>query len=67
MVPWKHGLTIPKVEPDLCVGCGACEFICPATPHKAIIVKALTTHANATPIQRGSNNVIRPAEEDLPF
>lgn len=27
----------PKVKPNLCIGCGGCEYICPATP-KAIQV-----------------------------
>jgi len=38
MVDWEEGLTIPEVKPELCIGCGACEFICPVKPDKAIIV-----------------------------
>jgi ferredoxin len=38
MVDWEEGLTIPKVEQELCIGCGACEYICPVRPEKAIIV-----------------------------
>lgn len=29
MVEFKDGLTIPVVEPELCIGCGGCESICP--------------------------------------
>jgi len=38
MIDWKEGLTIPEVRPDLCIGCGGCEYICPVRPDKAIIV-----------------------------
>ncbi len=41
MVEWRDGLTIPQVEPELCIGCGACEYICPARPKKALIVAGL--------------------------
>ena len=40
-------LTIPQVEPELCIGCGACEFVCPVLPIKAIIVNGLRTHGIA--------------------
>lgn len=67
MVPWKHGLTIPEVNPDLCVGCGGCEFICPAKPQKAIVVDGLKVHRKASPVVRGEKNLERPAEQDFPF
>ncbi|MBE6385280.1 MAG: 4Fe-4S dicluster domain-containing protein [Lentisphaerae bacterium] len=41
MVPYKNGLTIPKVTPELCVGCGGCEYICPVRPQQAVIVNGL--------------------------
>ena len=48
MVPYgTHGLEIPKVIEDLCIGCGACEHVCPARPKKAIIVEARTKHGLA--------------------
>lgn len=39
MVPYKNGLTIPHINPDICVGCGGCESICPVKPFKAIYVE----------------------------
>ncbi|MDR2138449.1 MAG: 4Fe-4S binding protein [Tannerella sp.] len=47
MVPYKGTLTIPQVEPELCVGCGGCESICPVRPVRAILVEANETHRTA--------------------
>lgn len=45
MVPYRdYGLYIPKVNRDICIGCGGCEYICPATPVKAISVYANEVH-----------------------
>ncbi|MCC8134375.1 MAG: 4Fe-4S dicluster domain-containing protein [Tannerellaceae bacterium] len=44
MVPYKGTLTIPHVEPDLCIGCGGCESICPVNPDRAIIIKSNLVH-----------------------
>ena len=44
MVPYEGTLTIPVVEPDLCIGCGGCESICPVNPHRAILVKPNKEH-----------------------
>ncbi len=41
MVPYKETLNIPEVEPEICVGCGACEHACPVRPHRAIYVDGL--------------------------
>ncbi|MFA7494614.1 MAG: 4Fe-4S dicluster domain-containing protein, partial [Proteiniphilum sp.] len=42
MVPYKGMLTIPEIRPEICVGCGGCEYVCPAIPYKAIYVEGLT-------------------------
>lgn len=44
MIPYEGTLTIPKIEADLCIGCGGCESICPVRPMRAIIVKANEVH-----------------------
>jgi ferredoxin len=67
MVPWKNGLTIPEVDPELCVGCGGCEFICPVRPNKAIIVTGLRVHERAKPVVLGQENTVRSMEEEFPF
>ena len=35
---------IPSVNKHLCIGCGACENLCPARPFSAIRVKGYTNH-----------------------
>ncbi|MDR1723512.1 MAG: 4Fe-4S binding protein [Tannerella sp.] len=47
MVPYKGTLTIPQVEPEICVGCGGCESICPVVPQRAIIVHSNPIHKTA--------------------
>ena len=42
MVPYKGQLTIPETNQKLCIGCGACECVCPARPNKAIYVDGNT-------------------------
>ena len=41
MVELKDGLTIPKVIPELCVGCGGCEYICPVRPQRAVEIRGV--------------------------
>jgi polyferredoxin len=47
MIPYKNGLTIPSVNPDICVGCGGCEHICPVRPFRAIYVEGNPVHLKA--------------------
>ncbi|MDD3078387.1 MAG: 4Fe-4S dicluster domain-containing protein [Paludibacter sp.] len=44
MVPYKDGLTIPHTDVSICVGCGGCEYVCPAKPYKAIYVEGVDKH-----------------------
>ena len=43
MVPYKGALTIPEIDQEICVGCGGCEYVCPAIPFKAIYVEGIAT------------------------
>lgn len=49
MIPWKHGLTRPKVvNLAACIGCGGCESICPVT-RVAMFVNRNEVQVKATP------------------
>ncbi|GHT36828.1 ferredoxin [Bacteroidia bacterium] len=51
MVHYKGILTIPQVEPELCIGCGGCESICPVRPLRAIVVVAHKEHKRIEPLK----------------
>lgn len=47
MVPYgSTGLFIPSTNTDICIGCGGCEYICPARP-KAMIITSKDIHGVA--------------------
>jgi polyferredoxin len=58
MVPYKDGLTAPQANPDICVGCGGCEFICPVRPYRAIFVEGNKVHQTAEKIEEGEMQVL---------
>lgn len=35
---------VPTVNPAVCIGCGACEYVCPARPFPAIYVEGYEEH-----------------------
>ncbi len=44
MVRNESGMMIPVVNEELCIGCGACENLCPSRPISAITVNGLSVH-----------------------
>lgn len=44
MVKGEDGKSFPTVMEEICIGCGACEFLCPARPLSAIHVDGLKSH-----------------------
>lgn len=37
---------VPALDNERCIGCGKCEYLCPARPFSAIYVEGNTTHHN---------------------
>ena len=65
MEPYKD-TTIPKVNPALCIGCGACEHICPIQPQKAIKVSGVDRQYFVEK-PKVENAIKLDAEDDFPF
>ena len=40
----RDSLKIPVIDKELCIGCGACEYYCPARPFSAIYVEGNQRH-----------------------
>ena len=74
MIPYKK-IFGPETNTDICIGCGACEHVCPAIPEKAIIIEGNEIHkvnkaANIGEIDENLQEKIiekNPSEEDFPF
>ena len=58
MVPYKDNLTIPETTEELCVGCGGCEYICPARPFRAVYIEGNPQHKEATPVEVGETKEV---------
>ncbi len=62
--PEKH-LYIPHIHDDVCIGCGACEHICPVEPHKALVIQGIKTHTVAKKFE-DSMRLYVPQEDTKP-
>ena len=65
MLPYgdkKDALFVPHVHSEVCIGCGACEFICPVQPHKAIVVQGIQEHRKAV-VFNESMRIHKPEQE----
>lgn len=67
----RNGVRYPVTNLEFCIGCGACEYVCPQRP-KAIEIQGNSQHAAAkapyedqTP--ESSSPSVRPPTEDFPF
>jgi ferredoxin-type protein NapF len=67
-VPFRDNLHIPTVNPELCIGCGACEHACPVRPQKAITVSGLQVHGRAIKfVEAAPAKPKASSSEDFPF
>jgi len=65
-VPYGDNLRLPKVDRELCIGCGACEYACPVLPQKAITVAGHRHHGRARKPEEKKAAAPTPAG-DFPF
>ncbi len=64
MIPFDDFLTIPEVNDTICIGCGACEYACPASPFKAIFVDGNSIHEAAL---KPEVKKLETGNDDFPF
>jgi ferredoxin len=65
-IPYGNNLRLPSLNNDLCIGCGACENVCPARPDKAIVVTGWRKHGWAKKVIESKATTPKPTG-DFPF
>ena len=65
-IPYGNNLRLPSLNNDLCIGCGACENVCPARPDKAILVTGWREHGWAKKSIESKATMPKPTG-DFPF
>lgn len=58
MVPYKDGLTIPHINTEICVGCGGCEYVCPARPFRAVYIEGNPVQKEAKPFKESEEHKV---------
>jgi len=46
------------VNPDICVGCGGCEYVCPVRPFRAIYIEGNPVYQEAKPFQEAEKKEV---------
>jgi ferredoxin len=57
----------PEVSAQYCIGCGACQYACPAHPMKAVIVRGLPEHETAEVLVQAQAEAPKGAEDGFAF
>lgn len=61
-------LPVPVLHLPTCIGCGACETVCPSTPRKAMTVSGLSVHEIADPPRKEAPEPsAKPPQEGFAF
>lgn len=73
----KKSLYIPHVHEEVCIGCGACEHVCPVRPHTALVIQGVKVHRKAAPFteemrlykpqEKAPQEAPKPLENPFPF
>ncbi|OAM89222.1 4Fe-4S dicluster domain-containing protein [Termitidicoccus mucosus] len=67
MKPGDARFAQPEVSAEYCIGCGACQYACPAHPVKAVIVRGLAKHETASVLVQEKAEAPKGTEGDFAF
>jgi ferredoxin len=67
MKPGKGEFPEPVVNEAYCIGCGACQYICPAVPVRAVVIHGREKHREASVLVQEKVKDPNAGVEDFPF